>query len=192
MASPSGQTIRVWASVPSLPIDPRPMPSPRFSLRAALVVALGLGVAWASAAQTARGLDTRLDRIGEHLSPTDAQTASLDAIAARHDQPNPAEAWGIAAEVLTDAQIARLRAARDSCAETRGRRSRPAAARAGRRGRRAGRGARANRQRGRRQPQITDAQRDALRSIRDRAPTRRQSLVDRLRAGSISDQAFVD
>ena len=177
---------RAGRGVPSvLTLSPRPMTrlSPR-TLRSAVALALGLGAAWAAAAQPA-ALDARLDRLSERLSLTAEQAAALDAIAARQDAAGPGALWAVAAEVrqvLTADQIAQLRQARRA---RRGGRMSP--------GRNAqGRAHRGETRRDRRAEAPAGAQRDALRAIRDDARARRQSLVDRLRAGEITDAAFAD
>ena len=166
--------------------------SPR-TLRSAVALALGLGVAWAAAAQPT-ALDARLDRLSERLSLTAEQAAALDAIAARQDAAGPGALWAVAAEVrqvLTADQIAQLRQVRGarvgSGRTTMGRGQRPA------RGPRSARDRRGETRGDRRAEAPAGAQRDALRAIRDDAlRARRQSLVDRLRAGEITDAAFAD
>ena len=173
----------------------------RFSLRAGLALALALGAAWTTAAQPP--LDDRLDRLAERLSLSAEQSAALDAVAARQDASDPASMWSAAAEVrqvLTAEQLAELREA----GARRGDRSarRGDGARGDGDGRRRGaarsdgpgrNGSDGRRERGgRRGDDLTDAQRQAVRTIRDDARTRRQSLVDALRAGQIADQDFAD
>ena len=186
----------------------------RITLRAGLALALGLGLAWNATAQpdsaqrTAR-LDARLDQLGERLSVTDQQATALDAVAAGAAE-GPAASWTAAArvlDVLTADQIAQLRDRGQRGDGVRGQRERGDQARSGRerrgsRGaRRGGRGAREGVDRGARQDgdrpqrgqraQLTDEQRQALRSIRDESREQRQALVQRLRDGSISDADFI-
>ena len=162
------------------------------SLRAGLALALGLGLALSASAQPAdraARLDARLDRLGERLSVTPQQAAALDALDA------DAGLWAASAAVrdlLTDAQLAQLRDARGARLDgTRRMRGDRAGARQGRRGEMRRRGARrsgaARGERARR----TDAQRQAVRAVREDARTRQRDLVERLRAGTISDADFV-
>ena len=170
---------------------------PRLPLRAGLALALGLGVAAASAAQPAP-LDARLGRLADRLSLTAEQAAALDAVAARHDADDPAALWTVAdgvRQVLTADQIARLRASREARTGPRDGRSMRQGEAAPRGRTRAATRGRADRRRGDRQrggDAVTDAQRQALRVIRDDARTRRERLAEALRDGRLSDQAFAD
>ena len=146
---------------------------------------LGLSVAWAADAQPA--LDARLGRLAEAAGLSDDQRPLLDAVAARYSDANRADLWAAAAEVhalLTDDQIARLRETVEA------RRGDRRADRPGRDGRRADRGRRGGERRADR-ARPTDEQRRARREVRADLREQRQALTQRLRDGSISDDAFV-
>lgn len=165
--------------------------------RAGLAILIGLGVN--ASAQPAPSLDARLDRLAEAVDASADQRAALDRIASQYATAERSDLWAATAQVhdvLTREQIAQLQqsaeARRGRRAEGRQGRAEGPRGRAGRdRGdRRARRGGMRQESRGER-PTLTEAQRDALRAIRDDARQQRQALVERLRAGTLSDDAFV-
>ena len=170
--------------------------------RVAAAALLGLGVA--ASAQTAPGLDARLDRLTGGLTLTAEQQVQIDALGTRYADADRAGLWSAAtdlADVLTDAQVAQLRqsveAGRgerpDGERRARGERGGRGERGAGRRGR-GGEGARGERAEGRRgdRPQLTDEQREALRAVRGDVRQQTEALVGRLRDGSITDAAFAE
>ncbi|WP_412068373.1 hypothetical protein [Rubrivirga sp. IMCC43871] len=160
--------------------------------RAGLALVLGLGVAVAADAQPAAqapALDARLDRLAQGLSLDARQQAALDAVAATYADADRADLWAAAAEVasvLTDEQTAQLqtyaRGRRDGARSARGARGvqRGAGRGRARRGTRSDRGDRAER------TPLTDAQRTALRTIREETRTQTEALADQYRAGDLS------
>lgn len=164
-----------------------------FPRRAALALAVGLLVSLTADAQPARpDLSARLQRVTAALDLSVEQRSALDAIASRYADADRSALWQVAADVegvLTDAQVAELRegmeALRSERREVRG--ERPAHRRVlGRRGQRQ----RPARPRGER-PRLTDEQRQSLRDAREAHREQMQGLVERLRAGAISGDAFV-
>ena len=197
--------------------EPSPVPSvpgtlvssphstfPMFTLtlprRLALALAFGLLVSFAADAQPARpDLSDRLQRVTSRLDLSADQQSALDALAERYGDADPAALWQAAAEVesiLTDAQIAQLRAGREGRradrGEARGDRPRGDRETRGRRGDRAQRpdGPRGERSRAER-PQLTDEQREALREAHTAQREQMQALAEQLRNGEIADDDFV-
>lgn len=162
----------------------------RLALRAVLTLAVGL------AAQTAAAqpvpLDVRLGALSERLSLSAEQADALDAIGNRSTADRPSALWDVARQVrgvLTADQVDALRQAPEQDARPR------------RMGRGDGPGLRPRVRNGagprggrlvRRGERLTEAQRQTLRAVRDDVRARRQTLVERLRAGEVSDQSFAD
>ena len=162
----------------------------RLALRAVLTLAVGL------AAQTAAAqpvpLDVRLGALSERLSLSAEQTSALDAIASEQTADRPSALWDVARQVrgvLTADQVDALRQGPEQDARPR------------RMGRGDGPGLRPRARNGagprggrlvRRGERLTEAQRQTLRAVRDDVRARRQTLVERLRAGEVSDQSFAD
>ncbi len=160
--------------------------------RAGLAIALGLAVAVAASAQPAdRGLDARLDRLAQGLDLSADQTSALDALAAQYADADRADLWAAAAQasaILTAAQVDQLQR---SVADRRGERGQTRRARGadGERGHRGGRGDRGGRAD---HMDLDDAQRRALREIRADVRAQAEALAEQLRAGTLSDDAFLD
>ena len=171
-----------------------------FLLRAGLAIAIGLGVAAATSAQPARGLDARLDRLAAELDLTAQQRAEIAALAGRYADADRAALWSAAADlsdVLTDEQVDALRQrvqARHEQVEAR-RGERPDRFERGRRGRQSARGMHGRRD-GRRggdaRAALTDEQREALREVRNDVREQTEALVTDLRAGDVSEAEFAD
>ena len=181
--------------------------------RAGLAVLLGLGVAFAADAQPAARLsaDARLDQLTEGLDLTADQSAALDALGTRYADADRATLWTAAADVaaiLTDAQIDQLQQAatarRSERSGARGertrrprgeRRARPDGERRARPdGERRARPDGDRRQRAPRgeRTELTDAQREALRAVRDDVRARTEALVTQFRDGALTEDQFVE
>ena len=174
-----------------------------FLRRAGLALVIGLGVHAVAEAQPARAdLDARIDRLTRPLDLSAAQASRLDAVAAQYADAERSDLWAAAAavqDVLTEAQVASLRQAaevrREARSEARADRRAPRRDRMRRGARRGDRGRDGRGMRGggreMRRTDLTDAQRQSLREIRQETRRSAEALVDQLRAGSISDDAFV-
>lgn len=166
-----------------------------FPRRAGLALAAGLLVSFAADAQPARpDLAARLQRATSGLDLSAEQQEALQALASRYADADPADLWQAAAEVndvLTDAQVAQLREAQEARRGER-REGRDERTRQPRRAQthRALRDGRGQRLRGER-PRLTDEQRQSLRDARNAQREQMQALVQQLRDGEISDDAFV-
>jgi hypothetical protein len=169
--------------------------------RMALALAVGLLVAFAADAQPTRpDLSGRLQRITADLDLSSAQQSALNGIAERYEGADGAALWQAAVEVeqvLSDAQVAQLResmsARRAEREEARGHRPRGDRRMRGRRGDRQGRAQRPDGLRSERpdRPRLTEEQRESLREARTASRQQMQDLVQQLRDGEITDDAFV-
>lgn len=194
-----------------LGVVPPPFSTPMirltFARRTGLALAVGLGVAAATSAQPADrarpDAAALIERATSTLTLTADQQAALTGLAGRAVDSEAGALWGLAADVeavLTDAQVAQLREAQEAH-QTKGRGARGDRARRpqgdrmrGRRGERPeGRPAEGRRSEGARpdRPRSTDDQRAAARAIAEEGRPRAEALVERFRAGELSDDAFV-